>query len=131
MAEFVLAVAHVLALRRRSRSTFSWCSPAGAACVRGAEELQRVPLHVATHSWRLLPLLLDVTPSRGFGHWPQETAQLAGEGHEALHSTRMLLGSGGAVLERDCEHDSGCGAPEMYRSELRVRRTQMPLVTLG
>lgn len=85
-----------------------------------AEELQRVPLHVAMHSWRLLPLLLDVTPGRGFGHWPQERAGLAGEGHEGLHSTRMLLGSGVAVLESDCDTMVVAVILRGYRSELWV-----------
>lgn len=59
-----------------------------------AEELQSVPLHVGTRSWQLLPLLLDVTASSSFGRWPQERAGMAGEGHGALQSTRMLLGAG-------------------------------------
>lgn len=103
-----------------ARKTFARCRCAGASSVCAAEELQRVPLHVATHSWWQLPLLLDLTASKDFGHWSQERAELTGERHGALHSTRMLLGSGVAVLESASEHNGGCSAPEMYRSELRV-----------
>lgn len=120
VAAFVLAVVVPLPYPGGPRSTFSGCSH-GMLVVCVQQRSCSVPLHVGTRSWQPLPLLLDVTPSSSFGHWPQERAGMAGEGHGALQSTRMLLGAGLHCWEVTV--NAGMAA-ELLRCAVRAARQQ-------
>lgn len=88
MTEFVLAVVVPLPHPESPRARFGG-APTG--CVCAAEELQSVPVHVGTQLAAAAP-----PPRRDCQEqlWALEGAGMAGEGHGALQSTRMLLGAG-------------------------------------